>query len=247
MPKKKILSKRQNKVLSQHDRDAQLCNLSRGASKALLNAEELFQEANLLRSQGALSRALFLHQISLEECGKIEILGGCTTGLFMGFDLDFQELLATLATHKAKNYANSYMLPSTNEELGAKKRGDWRRCIEVFERQQAKFHTDSNSAKNASLYVDYENGHFTTPKEKITETMVAEIAKRNSEFLMLVRLKVEMLSRWQTDPEKVQGMIGWFSTRAEELKSQLPNDPEQVLSILMQEMLERTKATCYTS
>jgi AbiV family abortive infection protein len=235
------------KVLSKNERDVQLCELSRGASKALLNAEELFQEASLLRSQGAFSRALFLHQISLEECGKIEMLGGWATSLLTDFKVDFQKLSVALASHKAKNYANAYMLPTTKEELEARENGDWRCSIDAFERQQAKFHMDSNSAKNASLYVDYENGQFRAPKEKITETMVTDIARLNSEFLALVRPKVEMLSRWQRDPETVQPMISWFTKRAKELKSRLPNDPEQACSILMREMLERAKATGYSS
>ena len=51
---------------------------------AFLNAEELFQEASLLGSHGAICRALFLHQISLEECGKIEMLGGWATSSSYG-------------------------------------------------------------------------------------------------------------------------------------------------------------------
>ncbi|WP_371113488.1 AbiV family abortive infection protein [Nitrosospira multiformis] len=46
-----------------------------GAKKTYRNVEELFQEASILHDHRALNRALFLHQISLEECGKIEMLG----------------------------------------------------------------------------------------------------------------------------------------------------------------------------
>jgi hypothetical protein len=47
-----------------------LSQLTRGAEKTFQNAETLFLEAKILSSAGALSRALFLHQISLEECAK---------------------------------------------------------------------------------------------------------------------------------------------------------------------------------
>jgi hypothetical protein len=50
-----------------------LRKLVSGAQKTFENAELLFQEASLLRGAGFLSRALFLHQISLEECAKIRI------------------------------------------------------------------------------------------------------------------------------------------------------------------------------
>jgi AbiV family abortive infection protein len=235
MPKKRVLSK--------HERDAQLHELSRGASKAFLNAEELFQEASLLHSHGALSRALFLHQISLEECGKIEMLGAWATSLLMGFEVDLRKLAVALASHQAKNYTNAYMLPSTKEELEAQEKANWQGAIDAFNRHQATFHLDSNSAKNASLYVDYQDGQFSAPKDKITETMVADIAKLNSKFLALVHLKVDMLLRWQHDTDEAQQMITWFAARAAELRSQLSRDPEQALSILMREMFERKRGS----
>jgi len=233
MPKKKVVSK--------HERDAQLRELSRGASKAFLNAEELFQEASLLHSHGALSRALFLHQISLEECGKIEMLGVWATSLLMGFEVDLRKLSVALASHKAKSYTNAYMLPTTKEELAARENANWQGAIDAFRRHQATFHLDSNSAKNASLYVDHENGQFSAPKDKITETMVADIGRLNSEFLALVHPKVDMLLRWQRDTDEVQRMMTWFATRTEELRSQLPRNPEQAFSILMREMFERKR------
>jgi len=239
MPKKKVLSK--------HERNVQLRELSQGASKALLNAKELFKEASLLHSHGALSRALFLHQISLEECGKLEMLGNWAASLLMGFEVDLGKLSAALASHKAKNYANAYMLPATKEELEARKNSNWQRSMEAFRKQQKKFHMDSNSAKNVSLYVDHENGKFSAPKEKITETMVAHIARLNSEFLALVHPKVTMLSSWQRNTDEVQRMMSWFAMRAEELRAELPTDPEQCFSILMEEMLKHAKASGYFS
>jgi hypothetical protein len=107
----------------------------------------------------------------------------------------------------------------------------------------ATFHLNSNSAKNASLYVNYESGQFSAPKDKITETMVAEIARVNAKFLALVHPKVDMLLRWPHDADEVQRMMAWFATRAEELRAQLPQDPEQAMSILMREMFERKRGS----
>ena len=46
-----------------------------GARRLAANARELFEEATVLRRAGAFPRSYCLHQISLEECAKIEMLG----------------------------------------------------------------------------------------------------------------------------------------------------------------------------
>lgn len=55
-----------------------------GVQRTFQNADALFSEARLLAGVGAVARAYFLHQISLEECGKIEILSAAVTRLLMG-------------------------------------------------------------------------------------------------------------------------------------------------------------------
>jgi len=49
-----------------------LRKLTAGAQKVLENAASLYKEALTLMEAGALSRALFLHQISMEECAEVE-------------------------------------------------------------------------------------------------------------------------------------------------------------------------------
>ena len=49
--------------------------LVRGAEKTFDNAEKLYFEAVLLAKAGSTARSLCLHQISLEECSKIEQMG----------------------------------------------------------------------------------------------------------------------------------------------------------------------------
>ena len=44
-----------------------LTELARGAKKTFDNADRLYREARILGAAGAHERALFLHQISLEE------------------------------------------------------------------------------------------------------------------------------------------------------------------------------------
>ena len=66
------------------DNDARtlLSEMSRGAQLTFSNAEELYREGDLLRENGSMNRALFLYQISLEECGKIAKLSRTNQDLF---------------------------------------------------------------------------------------------------------------------------------------------------------------------
>ena len=89
-------------------RDEQLRTLADGASKSFVNAEALYREATILREHGCTSRALFLHQISLEECGKIEIIGGWATSILAGHKVDVSKLAKVMVNHKSKNSANAY-------------------------------------------------------------------------------------------------------------------------------------------
>lgn len=138
--------------------DKDLRVLIRGAEAAFANAEELFFEAVMLGKAGHLSRALFLHQISMEECGKFELLGWWATGMLLGHKQDARKLRKELANHKAKNLANAYMLPLSEEEKKARKRKDWKREQEAFTRAKREFHEKSNRAKNEALYVDIKDG-----------------------------------------------------------------------------------------
>lgn len=231
----------QKKFFSQERKDL-LSELIRGAKKAFGNAEQLFHEAELLKDNGALSRALFLHQISMEECAKIELLVSWATSLFTDAEVDAKKLTAAFAKHKVKNYTNAYMLRPTKEETAARERGDWKGSLEAFAKLQAEFHLESNNAKNASLYVDFNDGKFADPGERITEMMVSDIAGKNSEFLDLMYPKLKMLLRWEDDTDGLEETFLWFKTRAEELRSEMPDDPEWAISTLIQEFLDRPTA-----
>jgi AbiV family abortive infection protein len=180
------------KKLPSFDR-AMLNELASGAQKTFDNADALYWEAKLLGAAGALSRALFLHQISLEECAKIENTGAWATSILAGFTVDKKRVLAGFASHARKNRTNAYMLKGSAAEQAAKKRGDWKVANEEFKKLQAEFHEKSNDAKNASLYVDFKDGKFIAPTERITKDMLDETAARNETFLRLMCPKLEML------------------------------------------------------
>jgi len=221
--------------------DPHLSELVRGASLAFANAEHLFSEAKILSAHKLFSRALFLHQISLEECGKTEILGWWATGHLMGISVDFDKIRSRFRSHKFKNFANAYMLPLSEAEQKARDESDWRRENEAFKEQQAAFHQESNDRKNASLYVDLVDNVFLSPSDSITEDMVHDIADRNHTFIELMRPKVEMLRHWEQNPDGTRELMKGFQQLMEELKKKHPDDPRKACDTFLAEMLEELK------
>jgi len=222
-------------------KDPHLSELARGASLAFANAEDLFREGKTLSACKAFSRALFLHQISLEECGKTEILGWWATGHLMGISVDLSKMRPRLTRHMVKNFANAYMLPLSEAEQKARDESDWRREHQAFKEQQAAFHQQSNDRKNASLYVDFVDDVFLAPDDRITEDMVHEIAETNHTFIEFMRPKVEMLTRWAQDPDGARETMKGFRQLVEALREKHPDDPQKALNALLEEKLAQLK------
>ena len=153
-----------------------LAEIARGAELTLRNATQLCKEAELLRNAGSFGRAVFLHQISMEECGKVDIIGEWATVLILGEEVDFRRMIRAIRSHEAKNYANAYYatVPDADRE---KDRG-----AAAFERFQAKFHREANAMKNASMYVDFDQGQFTAPQDVISEELAIGMAAVNRYF-----------------------------------------------------------------
>lgn len=212
--------------------------LAAGAAKTFENAEQLFFEAELLAKAGAVSRALFLHQISLEECSKIETLGAWAVSLLVGFDVDQKKVLAALARHASKNKSNAYMLEGSTAEKDAKSRGDFKAALEAFKKTQAEFHETSNKAKNAALYVDWVDGAFVPPSERITEQMLTEITARNAEFLGYAHNGMKMLQRLAASPERMAGLLSGFVEQTEKLRAENPDNPVPAMEALLERFLE---------
>lgn len=202
---------------------ASLVVLVRGAEKTFDNAERLFYEAELLAKAGAVARALCLHQISLEECSKVNNLGAWAVSLVLGFDVDQKKVLAAFGRHVAKNKSNAYMLEGSAAETDAKARGDWEAAMEAFRQTQDEFHETSNRAKNASLYVDWVDGEFAAPNERITNEMLAEITERNAEFLGYARNGLKIFRRLERSPEEMKGLLSGFIEHEERINEEMPD------------------------
>lgn len=169
-----------------------------GARKTVMNADELFDEARLLADAGHVARALLLHQISLEECGKLEMLYVATAEVLRGQAVDMKRLSRAFSKHVAKNRTNAYFLANSDAELAAEKQDDIGAAHEAFNELQAEFHEKSNDLKNASLYVDYD-GTFRAPREVISAEHLDKVFNRNCAFMSMAFDKLGILLRWGTD------------------------------------------------
>lgn len=169
-----------------------------GAEKTFANAEALFSEATLLANSKAWPRALLLHQISLEECAKVDSLGAAVTSLLMGHEVDVEALRRALRRHEYKNKANAYFLPISEVERLARASGNLDDAHQEFRRLQKAFHEESNNDKNASLYVDF-GETFTSPLELISEEVFVKVRTRNEEFMSIAFNHIRMLRGWAGD------------------------------------------------
>jgi AbiV family abortive infection protein len=215
--------------------------LVRGAEKTFDNAERLFFEAELLAKAGAVARALCLHQISLEECSKVNNLGAWAVSLVLGFEVNQKKVLAAFGRHAAKNKSNAYMLKGSEAETNAKARGDWEAAMAAFRQTQDEFHETSNRAKNASLYVDWVDGEFAAPSERITNEMLVEITERNAEFLGCAQNGLNMLRRLESAPDEMKVLLSGFVEQAEKLREEKPDDMMGAMEILLSGFLEEGK------
>lgn len=186
---------------------ATLDELMRGAQLAFDNADALYNEAQLLGTSGAFARALTLHQISMEECSKLDILCAAATGIVMGHPVDLDKLAGRLRQHKVKNYNNAYLSARTEAEIEAAKRGDGAAAVQIFKARQADIHQLLNTNKNASLYVDFEGGKFVAPSEKISEEMAAQLQQVNATLMQHGASSLQVLRTMVEAP-------GTFAARA---------------------------------
>ncbi len=211
--------------------------LSAGTHKVLQNALDLYNEALLLTKAGALSRALFLHQISMEECAKVEILGANAVALLMGESVNFKKVAEGFRSHERKNKVNAYFLNPLPREQSAGKAGRIAESSAAFEIAQRHFHNRSNLEKNSALYVDFDDGHFKAPAERITAKMVARIGTLSGRFLNMSAHKTELLDRFADDSEKYRRQTADFKNLLDKLKAENPKDPAKAFDTFVDEVL----------
>jgi AbiV family abortive infection protein len=215
-----------------------LAELKRGGELIFENAQHLSTEARLLRQNGAIARAVCLHQLSNEECGKIELIGGWAMSVVLGDEVDAKRIAWALRDHKAKNYANAYFSSVTEDERAARERRDWSKAREIFRRRQGEIHELFNTQKNAALYVGFENGRFSAPEDVVTEAFADEIAILNDFFLWIAANNVRLLGSLDSNDWGSRAAATRLVARLEQLRRDQPGNPEAALDTAMQEMFD---------
>lgn len=218
-----------------------LSNLADGAKLIFENAKQLYQEARLLRDVRAYSRSLFLHQISMEECAKIETIGVTVFSDLLGEKVEFKKVEDFFRSHARKNRTNAYFLEPSLRERKARKLGDLKAALEAFEKTQHEFHLRSNSDKNAALYVDVVNGVFQAPASRITARMTLRLCRLNEKYLQMAEPKIALLERLQHQTKHYQKSARWFKDRLHAMAAAPPSDVEKALLDLASEMRKELK------
>lgn len=212
-----------------------------GAHKIFRNAESLYDEAQLLGQAGHFARASVLHQISMEECSKIYLLGATATSILSGVEVDERRLAKEFRDHKAKNHANAYLAEATEEEKAARVRGDWKKAIEAFTQLQRKFHAEANTVKNAGLCVDFKDGKFSAPVDVIDERTAVVFQTSNGFYLRHCDNYLSLLRKMVSNPDIYAELIAGLKGRVEVLRADKKLDFQQLHDVLMQEMLQDYK------
>jgi AbiV family abortive infection protein len=214
---------------------------SDGAKVIFENAEALYNEAQTLGQAGSFARAASLHQISMEECAKIDILGVHATSILMGAQVDEGRLAKSLRKHEVKNFANAYYAEPNAEEKSARGRGDTKAASEAFEKLQQNYHRDFSAIKNAGLYVEFEGGKFISPRDVVPEEAAAAMMYINAEFLRRASLFIRLFERMLTEPDKQSEFAKRFAKLMEELR-QGGASPDAIGEYLAAEIKVEAKA-----
>ena len=224
---------------SHHEVDRNIERVRRyadGVALIFTNAEALYDEAQLLGQAGHFARATVLHQISMEECSKIDTLGAAATSILVGYDVDETRLARAFRNHKAKNHANAYFAKTTDEEMAAHARGDWKAASEAFKKFQNKFHAEVNTIKNAGLYVDFQDGQFTAPVDEVDEPTAIAFQCVNAFFLKHCDNFLRLLRRMASEPDFYAELTKNFVEQAEALRAAKELDPQQIQDALLEEL-----------
>lgn len=210
-----------------------------GADRVVKNAKELYAEATMMGNSGSWARGVLLHQISLEECAKVEMLGAAVTSLLLGTGVDTKRLYGAMRRHDAKNKTNAYFLPRGADEKAAFDAGDLATALEIFKEKQQEFHAVSNDDKNAALYVDPEDA-FASPIDRFSEEDFVRVRTFNDDLLAGADHKVDMLLRWGQDLDLAEQSMKEMLA-ATGLDSLNPKDPDSVkkLEQALQGMADR--------
>ncbi len=153
-----------------------------GIEKTLINAKDLFEDAEILFKKNRFSRAYTLYQLSIEEIGKATLIFNFLLHKDI-FDIDEQKkIIREFINHKSKTKSSiglDVLLAFVISDQKLKEK------VIYQIRKQEKEIEQLNILKNRSLYTDIIEEKFINPKEIITEKLAKDI-----KFIAQIRLNI---------------------------------------------------------
>jgi AbiV family abortive infection protein len=134
--------------------------IEEACEKAVGNAKDLLEEADILRSAGRCARAYFLAHIACEELGKIPIFVATAVSETVGLPVNWDRIDKVLRSHTTKIAQVLFM----DSIVGDKGLAEGEAAYEA-DLKRMRSYTDT---KNASLYSSYSAGKFAGPGEIIS-------------------------------------------------------------------------------
>jgi hypothetical protein len=103
------------------------------------------------------------------------------------------------------------MSAASEAETAARKANDSKAASEAFRNSQQEIHTFLNSAKNASMYVDFKQGKFVAPGDVVDEESALAMAAVAYYFMSVTGPRLAPLRRMLHEPELHSEMMSGLS------------------------------------
>lgn len=185
-----------------------------GAYKTVRNAQQLCDEAELLKNHKMFARSYTLSHLAREEVSKVAMLYKVAIELLLGQKIEWKKVDRRFRDHKEK-IVNDRAL--THLLFGSMQPEENILDPKLLFNSGTIAYT--NARKNSSLYVDWANGKFQSPEESVSENQ----AQRNLEIAIY---RVALMS------DAVKGLTDLEKKSPEELKIIFPI--EQIMQYAQQ-------------
>jgi AbiV family abortive infection protein len=211
-----------------------IADLLSGAECIYKNAQHLYEEAVILSEHGRNERSLFLHQISLEECAKIDMIGPLATTILISGKFDLKKFEKSFKKHESKNHINAYTCPASAEESNARESENWEKSRQAFKNFQKEYHRDMNNQKNNSLYVNFADGTFISPQDIIRPSDLENISAQNKYYLEQIPVKLSVMKRMIASPTEQAHITSKFIEFTEAHAEGILRDPDLAMKKLIE-------------
>ena len=193
----------------------------KGISKSLSNAEDLFDDAEILFDLKRYQRAYTLYQLSIEEIGKASLIYSFILDKDYSNKNEFIIFKKSFLSHKKKTASSNgidLIFSFLNNDIRIKKKLIYQYYL--FDKHLSQL----NDYKNKSLYTDISNNKFISPKETITKEITDEI-----KFVAEIRLNVAK-GFLKIGIEEFEGIKK--AAKNLDKQSMIDNPPEEIIELI---------------